>query len=104
MVEQVPDSDFRLFGRTLVFIQSGARRSADSAMAVFIDRYHASAAYSIAVLYACRGEADSAFAWLERAYALRDQGLAEVKVDMLLQHIRGDPRYRAFLTKMRLTS
>jgi hypothetical protein len=49
-----------------------------------------------------RNEADKAFEWLERAYNQRDGGLAEIKGDPLLRNIEHDPRYRAFLQKMKL--
>ena len=45
---------------------------------------------------------DKAFAWLERAYAQRDGGLIEMKGDPLLKNLEADPRYAAFLKKMRL--
>ena len=60
------------------------------------------AAYQIAEVYAWRRENDKAFEWLERAYQQRDGGLDEVKVDLLLEKLRGDPRYKAFLRKMNL--
>jgi hypothetical protein len=39
---------------------------------------------------------------LDRAYAQHDGGLAAVKVDRLLEALRTDPRYPAFLRKMNL--
>jgi hypothetical protein len=57
---------------------------------------------AIAEVYAYRGEADRAFEWLERAHAQRDGGLAETKGDPLLKSLERDPRYAAFLKKMRL--
>jgi serine/threonine-protein kinase len=61
------------------------------------------AAYQIAEIYAWRGEKDQAFHWLERAYAQRDGGLPEVKNDPLLASLRADPRFKAFLAKMKLS-
>ena len=58
--------------------------------------------YQIAQVYARRRELDRAFEWLERAYALPDIGLIYVKSDPLLRNLRGDPRYRALLNKMKL--
>lgn len=49
-----------------------------------------------------RGEADEAFQWLERAYAQRDPGLADLKSDPLLKNLLPDARYGAFLAKLRL--
>ena len=53
-------------------------------------------------MYAFRGEADRAFEWLERAYVQRDGGLTTLKGDPLLKSLERNPRYAAFLKKMRL--
>jgi hypothetical protein len=45
---------------------------------------------------------NDSFEWLERAYKQRDGGLAEIKGEPLLHSLKGDPRYRAFLQKMKL--
>ena len=60
------------------------------------------AAYQIAEVYAWRGEKDSAFQWLDRAYAQNDGGLSFIKCDPLLANLRGDPRYAAMLKKLGL--
>ena len=39
---------------------------------------------------------------LERAYASKEGEITFIKGDPLLKNLRGDPRYRAFLQKMRL--
>jgi hypothetical protein len=49
-----------------------------------------------------RGEKDRAFEWMERAYAQRDGGLAEMKSSPRLRSLHGDPRWDAFLKKMGL--
>jgi serine/threonine-protein kinase len=59
-------------------------------------------AYQIAQVHAFRGEADLAFEWLERAYDQRDNGLTWVKADRLMHTLVGDPRYKAFLSKLKL--
>jgi hypothetical protein len=74
----------------------------EAALAEYVAKYHAEWAYQIAELYAFRGEIDRAFEWLERAYAQRDPGLSEMKCDPLLKSLERDPRYAAFLKKMRL--
>ena len=60
------------------------------------------AAYQIAQAYGYRDDKDRAFAWLERAYAQRDSGLALVKRDPLLDKLHPDPRWPVFLRKMGL--
>jgi hypothetical protein len=59
-------------------------------------------AYRVAMVHAWRGEDDSAFAWLERAYARHDLELRWLKNDVFLGKIRSDPRFGAFLRKMNL--
>ena len=59
-------------------------------------------AFGIAEAYAYRGEKDEAFRWLDRAYAQKDPLLYLVKGDQLLKNLDTDPRYKAFLHKMKL--
>jgi len=42
------------------------------------------------------------FEWLERAYQQRDTGLPEIKMRQILRTLHSDPRWSAFLKKMRL--
>jgi hypothetical protein len=58
--------------------------------------------FTIAEIYAYRGETDKAFEWLERAYVARDVGLSNMKGDPLLRNLEHDTRYTAFLKKMKL--
>jgi hypothetical protein len=43
-----------------------------------------------------------AFEWLERAYGRRDNGVTWIKSDRLMRGLVGDPRYKAFLRKLKL--
>lgn len=75
----------------------------DAALREPADKYGDTMAYQIAEVHAFRGEADEAFAWLERAYRQRDARLACcLKTDPLLKRIRNDPRYAALLRRMKL--
>ncbi|MCX7043100.1 MAG: protein kinase [Gammaproteobacteria bacterium] len=80
------------------------RRGSESqhALDALIRDYGHNAAYQVAQAYAWRGQKDEAFQWLDRAFAQRDGGLAEVKYDPLLRSLRKDPRYRELLGKMGL--
>ena len=60
------------------------------------------AAYQIAEAYAWRGEKDKAFEWLERARKQHDGGLTFIKAPPLLDGLKSDPRFPAFLNKMGL--
>jgi hypothetical protein len=48
-----------------------------------------------------RGEHDASFDWLDRAYAQRDSGLANLMTSPLLRSLHGDSRWGEFLKRMR---
>ncbi len=96
------EHDWQLYGLALVYHATGRKKEADEKLAAFINEFQDDAAYQIAQIYSFRGEIDKAFEWLERAYAQRDGGCSEIKGDSLLRNIEGDPRYSAFLKKMKL--
>ena len=96
------DEGWRLCGLPLVFHALGRRDESDAALAALKDKYAGNSAYQIAEVHAFRGEADLAFEWLERAYDQRDGGVSEIKGDRLMRGLVGDPRYKAFLRKLKL--
>jgi adenylate cyclase len=59
-------------------------------------------ASNIAEAFAYRGEIDQAFAWLDRAYQEHDYGVSEINRDPLMKSMHGDPRWKAFLRKIKL--
>jgi TolB-like protein/Tfp pilus assembly protein PilF len=101
-MQQETEEIWRLCGLPLVFHALGRRDESDAALAALKDKYAENWAYQIAEAHAFRGEADLAFEWLERAYNQRDGGLPEIKGDRLMRGIVGDPRYKAFLRKLKL--
>ena len=92
----------RAFLYSIAYYALGREKESDAALSELIAKYHASAAYQIAGVYAFRNQPDEAFEWLDRAYAQRDDGLAETKVDPLLKSLHKDARYTAFLKKIHL--
>ena len=64
------------------------------------ERYVSPVAF--AMLHAGVGEADAAFEWLDRAVEDRRGWLAYLKVEPLLDPLRGDPRFGRLLERMRL--
>jgi len=103
-MELEPELAFRLQGQALAYHALGRKKESETALAELIAKYRADAALQVAEVYAFRGETDQAFAWLERAYAQHDSGLAEIKADPLLKNLEHDPRYAAFLKKMHLSA
>jgi eukaryotic-like serine/threonine-protein kinase len=92
----------RLTGLALAHQELGHRKEADESLHTLIDRFAGVAAYQIAQVYAWRRELDPAFTWLDRAYSQHDPGITYVKYDPLLRNLRGDPRYKALLSKMNI--
>ena len=74
----------------------------DAALARLRAENGSDSAFLIAEVYAFRKQKDSAFEWLNRAFAQRDNGLYTLKGAPLLRNLEGDPRYNAFLKKMNL--
>jgi Tfp pilus assembly protein PilF len=60
--------------------------------------------YQVAEIYAQLNRIDDAFTELERAYAARDPGLAQMLTDFTLDPIRSDPRFQAILRRMNFPS
>jgi TolB-like protein/Tfp pilus assembly protein PilF len=57
---------------------------------------------SIAVVYVGLGENDQAFKWLDKAHAVRDEGLLMVKIHPLFEGLHPDPRFQELLRRMNL--
>ncbi len=96
------DSFWRAYGLLQARYAQAREQEANTDLENFIKEYQHDSAFQIAEFYAYRGETDNAFEWLERAYDQRDGGLANIKGDPLLRNIEKDPRYAAFMKKMKL--
>ncbi len=102
MIEAERDDVARIANEPIVYWLAGRHAESDRALDLAKRRFGDSLAYPIACTYAARGDLDAAFKWLDRAYDEHDPNLAEVKTDVLLIHLRNDPRFLAFLVKMKL--
>ena len=60
------------------------------------------AAFQIAEIYAFSGDADQAFAWLDRAYQQRDGGMSELIGNYFLSRLHQDKRWQGLLLRMKL--
>jgi tetratricopeptide (TPR) repeat protein len=74
-----------------------ARQAIDDLMARANNRYVPP--YTIALIYAGLSEPDSAFEWLERAYAARDVHLVFLPVDPRWDGLRSDPRFQSIIER-----
>jgi tetratricopeptide (TPR) repeat protein len=102
MSRRATAEEFRLEGAALAEHELGNFKRATQRLNELIAKHADGGACQIAEVYAWWGDKGNAFKWLDRAYVQHDSGLAYVKVNPLLQSLRTDPRYKAFLRKMNL--
>ena len=97
-----PHGPFRLWAEAIIQQVLHGREASDEPLRRLIEKHGDIALRQIADVYAVREEWTPAFEWLERAYALRDPGLLELKGSPMLRRLHGDPRWHALLKKMHL--
>ena len=97
---QEPHRIYHLLALAAVLHALGREEDSREALRTMIETEAAHGAYQIAEVYAVRGEIDSAFEWLDRAYAQRDPGLAEILGSILLRSLHGDARWTTFLRRL----
>ena len=101
-VAKEPDNASKLEVLSDVYWALGRRAESDSALSALERGYADRKAYEIAATHAYRGEADAAFAWLDRAHQHQKGSLVDLKIDPRLQNLRGDPRFGVLLRKAKL--
>jgi adenylate cyclase len=93
--------DGQLEGTAIVYHALGKKAQSNSALKQAIEQNAEEWPSAIARVYAYRGDRDQAMNWLERAYSAKDEDLHFIKGDPLMRNLEGDPRYEAFLRKMK---
>jgi len=96
------DDGYRQFGIAMAEHTLGHPDQSRQALDELIADYGQDYALQIAEVYAWRGEKEKAFEWLDRAYAGRDGGLSDIKLDLFLAPLRSDPRFTALVRKLGL--
>jgi tetratricopeptide (TPR) repeat protein len=91
---------WKMVGLPMAYHALGRKADSDAALAALIAKYETDAPYNIASVYAFRGEADAAFAWLDKAVEYDDSGFSEIVTENLFDNIHADPRWPAFLRKI----
>ena len=99
-MRQEKTETWRTIGLPLAYCALGRKADADAAFASLIAKYAKDAPANIAYDYAYCGEADPAFAWLDKAVAYQDPGLSGIVTENLFDKIRHDPRWLPFLRKI----
>ncbi len=99
-MQKEPFEAFRLFGEAMAWHSLGDKAKSDAALAETVAKYDKDAAYNIAYVEAWRGNADQAFAWLDKAVEYKDSGLPMVVIEPMFASLHEDPRWPAFLRKL----
>lgn len=98
---QLPaDHWMRLKGEAMVFARAGDRAGAELKLQQMHRLFGESMSAEYAAIYAQLGAKDRAIAALERGWTFRDPGLLGIRVDPLLDPLRGDPRFQAIVRQM----
>jgi TolB-like protein len=98
--EAAPAIGESLSGLALLAARTGNRDLARAKLAALRQRDGDMANFLYAAIHAQLGEKEAAFAALERAWAVRDSYLLDVKVNPFLDPLRSDARYTALVTKV----
>jgi TolB-like protein/Tfp pilus assembly protein PilF len=95
-----PDPEWKRFGLPLGYQALNRSKDAQAALAALVAN-SAGSEFQVAETYAYLGQADKAFEWLDKAVKLHDPGVIWVRRDALMRSIVADPRYGAFLKRMK---
>ncbi len=99
-IEQETSEAWKMIGLPMAYHALGRTAESDAALAALTAKHENEAPTDIAYVYAYRGEADSAFAWLDKAVEYGDPGLAAIVTEPFFDNIHADPRWLAFLRKI----
>jgi len=91
-----PSEMWQLIGRAMAYPQVGRKAEGDAALAKLEKDYGEDGAYDISYVLAYRGDADGAFASLQKA-AVQQEGFSEMLGEVLFEPIKHDKRWLPFL-------
>ena len=100
--ESEPDGFWRCWAFAILAAKTGDKENSDAAIGELEKAYVEGDAFQIAEVYAARGEADEAFAWLGRALEERDPGITHARVSTHLRSLYDDPRWHELTKKLGL--
>lgn len=108
VLQEEPREAWRLAGLTMALFErerqdpdaAEANETSDKVLAELEEKYAGNMTYNLGYVYAHRGDADSAFQWLERAVQVGDTGLGEILTQPMFENLHDDPRWIPFLRKL----
>jgi TolB-like protein/tetratricopeptide (TPR) repeat protein len=89
--------------RALVYARLGRRADARAALEAMQGKFGDAAAYQYAEIHGQWGDMPMALTWLEKALQLKDSGLSWIKMDPLMDPLRGEPRFQAVLRELKVS-
>jgi tetratricopeptide (TPR) repeat protein len=101
-IDLEPDEARQWAGRAAINYALGRKGDSDAALKRLTELASPNSAYLIAGVHAYRGESDTAFIWLERAFTQKAPSLYNIKGEPYFNSLKADPRHKAFLKKMNL--
>ena len=99
-IEQETSEVWKMICLSMAYHALGRKADSDAVLAALIAKYEKDAPYNIAYVYTYRGEADQAFARLDKAVEYGDPGISDIVTENLFDNIHTDPRWLPFLRKL----
>jgi len=89
-----------LYGRIFILHAMGQQREADMLFSEFLEKYKEKEPANLADLYAFIGDYDESFAWLNKAFEMKDPVLIEALTYPSFKPMYSDPRWKDLITKI----
>jgi tetratricopeptide (TPR) repeat protein len=96
-IQQEPNEVLRLSSLVMAYHALGQVVESDAALTELIGKHEQHVPFTIAAVLAYRGEADRAFAWLDKAVAYGDPDLSSIAMGNMFSNLYEDPRWLPFL-------
>ena len=100
--QEPPGSYFRDAALAKALQSGNDRMAADAALKNLIDKGATWDPYDVAQIYAMRNDADKTFEWLDRAWKYRDPAFHYLRNDPFIRRYKEDPRFDAWLRRVKL--
>jgi adenylate cyclase len=100
--EQETHDFFGLYGKNFIYYALGKQKQSDAVFQEFIEKFSLSDPANMADLYAFRGDYESSFKWLNKAYEFKDPVLLEALTYPSFKPMHSDPRWNTFINKLGL--
>jgi TolB-like protein len=98
--QAAPENYNRLVGESVALIRTGKTEQVAAKIGLLERAYADAATYQYVQIYSQLGDKRRALDALDHAWAIRDSGLTSLKVDALVDPLRGEPRFQAVLARL----